>query len=182
MLVTTLFLTSCSKDGPQGPDGIQGEAGALGPKGDKGDKGDPGNANVKSYTSDISTASWTTVGTSTAGYLKLDISATTVLTSSVINNSVMLVYVLSTDHPTWALLPYYTARNISVEYDINVGKLTLERSQNGKPNTQSNFYKVKLVIIGTSDDGTIRRTAPIDYRDYNAVEEYYHLEKSAATL
>ncbi len=210
MICTTLFLTSCSKDGPQGPEGIKGEIGALGQKGDKGDKGDagpkgttgntggtgstgstgstgttgntgpkgdPGNANVKVYSKDILNETWTVEGTIPVGLLKLEIPAPNVLTRNAINNHVILVYVESSDFGyIWSLLPYYTDRNIRVQYDLREGLLILKRDQNGQAKTQSIFSKVRIVVIEPTSSGTINRKTPIDFKDYNAVKAYYNLE------
>lgn len=182
LIVASLFVSSCSEDDAQGPKGAKGESGAVGEKGDqgetgeKGDQGETGNANVKSYTKDIQNETWAMVGSTTSGYLSLGISAPTLLTSSIIKNAIILVYVESSDFSEWTLLPYYTDRNITVEYALFNGVLSLRRSQDGKPRTQSYFSKVKLVIIEPSSSGTIQRTAAVDYKDYNAVKEYYKLE------
>lgn len=186
LLVISLFA-GCSKEGPAGPAGQQGPAGPtgqqgpLGTKGDKGDKGPQGaqgNANVKVYTKDISNATWTTIGTAADGYLKLDIMASNVLTADVVNNWVNLVYVYTSDESgPWALLPYYTERNIRVTADIQIGHLILKRDQDGQPYTQSWFNTVKLVCIKPSASGAISRSSrPLpDLHDYNAVCRYYGL-------
>jgi hypothetical protein len=182
LLAFSLF-TACTKEGPTGPAGEQGPPGATGqqgPKGDKGDKGDAGNANVKVYTKDISSATWTTVGTSASGYLELDISVPKVLTSDVVNNWVNLVYVYTSDASgPWAQLPYYTERNIRVRAEINIGHLILKRDQDGRPSTQSWFNQVKLICIKPSSSGSLaRKTGPLpDFSDYHAVCSYYGLEE-----
>lgn len=206
IFILAFLFASCSKEGPQGPAGPQGEqgvAGQQGPKGDKGatgsrgdtgakgDKGDTGpqgpqgdkgeqgatgNANVKVYTKDISSATWTTIGNVNSGYLELDISAPKVLTSDVVNNWVNLVYVYTSDFGgPWALLPYYTERNVRVSADIRIGHLILKRDQGGVPFTQSWFNKVRLICIEPSSSGSLARhaTPPPDFNDYHAVCLYY---------
>jgi hypothetical protein len=170
MFLAVIFFSACTKEGPAGPQGEQGL---------QGNKGDPGSANVKVFTKDITGATWATVGSSSAGYLKLDISAPQVLTGDVVNNWVTLVYVQSTDFSSWALLPYYTERNIQVSAGISVGHLVLQRSQEGKPSTQSNFYTVRLVCIEPSSTGPLQRTAASqpDFKDYNAVSAYYGIKE-----
>jgi hypothetical protein len=171
ILSATLFI-ACSKTGPAGPKGDKGDTGATG---EKGDTGAQGNANVKVYTKDISGATWTTVGSSSNGYLELKIDAPDVLTEEVVNNWVVLVYVQSTDFNGWALLPYYTNRDIQVSAKISVGFLLLDRTQDGKPQTQSNFYGVKLVLIEPSLTGNIslHPASLPDFKDYHAVCKYY---------
>ncbi len=175
IFVLVFLFASCSKEGPQGPAGPQGEQGVAGNQGPKGDKGATGNANVKVYTKDISSATWTKIGNKISGYLELDISTPKVLTSDVVNNWVNLVYIQSTDFIGWTLLPYYTERNIQVSAAITIGQLTLMRTQDGKPETQSNFYTVKLVCIKPSSSGSLERhaTLPPDFKDYHAVYRYY---------
>ena len=169
LLTFLILFASCAKEGPQGPAGPQGEPGAVGnegPKGNKGDtgiqgpqgeKGSPGNANVNVYTKDISNLDWNIIGNTQNGYLTLKLSATKVLTQDVVNNWVIMVYVTSTDFNQWAQLPYYTERNIRVWAYIETGYLTLNRSQDNKPYTQSIFYTVKLVCIRPSSTGSLER-------------------------
>jgi hypothetical protein len=159
----------------QGLKGDKGDKGAKGDQGLKGDKGTPGNANVKVYTKDITSATWTIVGSLASGQLRLEIPAPNVLTADVVENWVNLVYVNTSDFGGWGLVPYYTERNIRVTATINVGKLILTRDQDNQPSTQSWFHKVKLVCIKPSSTGTINRQGapPIDYSDYQAVVDYY---------
>jgi hypothetical protein len=191
IFIFAFLFASCSKEGPAGPQGEQGVAGpqgpkgatgpqgatgVQGPKGDKGEQGAPGNANVKVYTKDISSSTWTKIGNTTSGYLELDISAPEVLTSDVVNNWVNLVYVYTSDFGgPWALLPYYTERNIRVSADIQIGHLVLKRDQDGAPSTQSWFNKVRLICIKPSSSGSLARhaTPPPDFNDYHAVCLYY---------
>lgn len=141
--------------GPQGetgPRGSKGEKGDIGPQGDtgpKGEKGEPGNADVQTFTKSIAGATWTTVGT-VKGYLYLDV-AVPALTSHVVNDWIVLVYVNSSDYSgPWALLPYYTDRNIRVQADVTTGKVRLKRDQDGEPGTQSNFSALRVVIMPPS--------------------------------
>jgi len=110
----------------------------------------------KIYTMDISNMTWTTVGTSSSGYLSLKVNAPNVLTGDVTSNWVVLVYVKSTDFGSqWALVPYYTERDIRVTADVEPGYVTLKRDQDGQPYTQSGFSDLKLVLIKPDSTGTI---------------------------
>ena len=110
----------------------------------------------KIYTLSISNMTWTTNGTSSSGYLSLKIDAPNVLTSDVISNWVVLVYVKSTDFGSqWALVPYYTERDIRVTADVEPGYVVLKRDQDGTPYTQSGFSDLKLVLIKPDTTGTI---------------------------
>lgn len=176
--ILSFSFMSCTKEGPVGPKGPAGEQGV---KGDQGEKGDQGNANVKVFTKDISAATWETVGSSSDGYLKLDISAPTVLTQDVVDNWVNLVYVYTSEvgYAPWTLLPIYSTRNVRVTGTVLVGHLILQRDQDGEPHTQSWFNKVKLVSIKPSSIGALGRmeAPPIDYSDYQAVCNYYGIEE-----
>jgi hypothetical protein len=110
---------------------------------------------VKVYDLDISKLLWATVGSSSSGYLSLKIDAPNVLTSDVINNWVVLVYVESTDFGYWALVPYYTERDIRVTADVEPGYVILKRDQDGQPITQSNFSALRLVLINPVTFGAI---------------------------
>ncbi|MDR6785265.1 hypothetical protein ABIE26_003964 [Pedobacter africanus] len=127
-------LPSCKK----GDSGTPGENGA---------DGADGNANVQTYTYSLTNAVWTTVGTVTSGYLQLDIAAPQTLTADVLTNNVVMVYVKSTDYADWAVLPYYTERNIRVQAEVSVGRIRLKRDQDGRPSTQSNFQNMRVVVM-----------------------------------
>jgi hypothetical protein len=107
------------------------------------------------YTMDISGMTWTQVGSNSSGYLSLTVNAPNVLTSDVVNNWVILVYVHSTDFNNWALVPYYTERNIRVTAELNTGSITLKRDQDGAPYTQSNFSTLRLVLMKPGSTGTL---------------------------
>lgn len=88
------------------------------------------------------------------------------------------MYVQSSKYGSiWSLLPYYTDRNISLQYEIREGKLILKRDQNGKPATQSYISQVRLVIIESQGFGTINRMVPADYKDYDVVKAYYNVQE-----
>ena len=110
---------------------------------------------VITYTLDISGMSWTTNGTNSSGYLSLQIDAPNVLTDNIVNNWVILVYVKSTDFNGWALVPYYTERNIRVTANVYTGHIVLKRDQDGTPYTQSNFSQLKVIIMKPFSTGTL---------------------------
>jgi hypothetical protein len=191
LIANMLLIVSCGKDGAIGPkgdtgaQGAQGANGATGAAGPAGPKGATGNANVKVFTKDISSSTWQVNGGS-KGYLYLTIPAT-VLTDDIINNWVNLVYVKSSDFGySWALVPYYTERNIRVTATLAVGSVTLKRDQDGVPYTQSGFSDVKVVCIQPSTIGALQISSKeqlidalkqkgIDAGDYKSVEKGLHL-------
>lgn len=165
--------------GNTGAAGATGATGATGTTGTKGDKGEQGNANVKVYTKDISGATWETYGTTSSGYLRLIIDAPNILTRDVVKNWVILVYVASSDYGfSWSLLPYYTDRNIRVQYEIREGSVIIKRDQDGKAKTQSNFSEIKIVAIQPSSTGTISqiKNSPIDFKNYEAVKGHFKFQ------
>lgn len=191
LITNILLIASCGKDGAVGPKGDTGAQGEQGPKGatgttgPAGPKGATGNANVKVFTKDISSSTWLVNG-STKGYLSLTIPAT-VLIDDIINNWVNLVYVKSSDFGySWALLPYYTERDIRVTATLAVGSVTLKRDQDGIPYTQSGFSDVKVVCIQPATIGALQvsnkeqlidalKQKGIDAGDYKSVEKGLHL-------
>jgi hypothetical protein len=110
----------------------------------QGPQGITGNANVQVYEKDISSLTWTNNST----YSSLSISAPNVLTSDNIANNIILVYVKTTDFGSnWALVPYYTERNIRVTAEVRVGTVVLKKDQDGSASTQSSFSNLRLVLL-----------------------------------
>lgn len=163
LFVTSLVFTSCSPE-----DGKDGEQGPM------------GNANVKVFTRDLTDLTWTTVGNSNSGYLRMEVSATNVLTSEVLEKSTILVYVYTSDFGgDWALLPYYTERDIRCSAEVMIGKIILKKDQEGKPYTQSWHNKIKVVIIEESSSGVLSRRFPnknFQEMSYYEVMDYFGLE------
>lgn len=149
VLIVVCFMLSCSpEDGAEGKQGEQGIAGV------------DGNANVTVYTKDLEGLQWTTVGNANNGYLSLEILAPNVLTAEVLKNSTILVYVYTSDfNSDWALLPYYTERNIRVQAAVFTGKIILKKDQDGKPYTQSWHNKLKVVIIKETSSNPLSKNA-----------------------
>lgn len=143
LLFSPLMFSACTKEGPAGPEGPQGAQGPQGAAGPQGPQGQAGNANVQVYEKDISAMTWTASGT----YSYLDIAAPNVLTTSVLANSTILVYVYTSDFAGWGQVPYATERNIRVTAEIGTGYIRLRKDQNNTPSTQSWHNKIRLVII-----------------------------------
>jgi|SRR5690606_19971931 len=156
--VTALCFTACSPE--DGTDGINGE------QGEQGLQGEPeknGNANVKIYTRSLEDLTWQTIGNSNSGYLRMEVPAPNVLTNNVLQNSIILVYVYTSDFGgDWALVPYFTERNIRVQAEISTGKIVLKKDQDGRPSTQSWHTKIRVVIIEQSSSGNLNKTPPTE--------------------
>ena len=134
LFLISIYLISCKKkEGLQGPAGLD------------------GNANVSVFEKNIRDSTWTQVGSMSNGYLKLVVNAPNVLTQNAIDSSVIQVYIKSTDYSSWALVPYYTERNILVTANIRKGSVELRRSQDERPSTQSNFSTVRLVLTAITN-------------------------------
>lgn len=119
------------------------------------------------------------MGSAAEGYQRLIINAPNVLDLSTVRDAVILVYVRSSDYAPnyWALVPYYTDRNIRVDAIANHRSLTLKKDQNGKPYVPSVFYEVKIVTIQPSSrTEPISRiqNAPIDFKDYESVRNHFN--------
>ena len=110
----------------------------------QGPQGITGNANVQVYEKDISSLTWT----NNSSYSSLTISAPNVLTSDNIANNIILVYVKTTDFGSnWAIVPYYTERNVRVTAEVRVGTVVLRKDQDGSGSTQSSFSNLRLVLL-----------------------------------
>lgn len=193
LITVVLFTASCGKDGAVGPKGDTGAAGATGPKGATGatgatgPAGPAGSANALYWNSNnVLTAPWTTVGSGTNGYQYLTFDVP-VLTQDILDNWITLVYVKSSDFDNnWALLPYYTERNIRVTATLYVGSITIKRDQDGTPNVQSNLNQMRLVAIqGTKGLSTVKdsqhaiaalKQMGINANDYASVKQAFHLK------
>lgn len=114
---------------------------------------------AKVYEKDITNTTWTTVGTNSNGYLQLEVAAPQVLTQAALDSNTALVYVYTSDFSPaqWALVPYYTERDITVTAAVSLGKITLRKNQNNAPYTQSWHYKVRLVLVPIGATGSLQK-------------------------
>lgn len=166
-----VFLSQCSKEGPQGPAGAQGTAG---PKGDKGDKGDVGAANVMSKTfqaADISWSSTTIFGTN----YKVATLNIPQLTSSIVDNGIVMVYGAFLFGEPWTALPVSIFESGVTRYfffSVKTGSVVLRYSQSNNVSPGSPSVAFKVVIV--PGNNIARLASPsMDYSDYKAVCEYY---------
>lgn len=131
-------------------------------------------------------ATWTTVGSSSNGYLQLKIDAPQVLTAEVVNSWVVLVYDYTSDFSGWGMVPYHTERGIEVNAQVSTGYLLLKRSQDGQPYTQSWHDSVKVVAIQPSAVGALDyagsrpsvellQQAGINVDNYDMVKSYFRI-------
>jgi len=121
-------------------------------------------------------ADWTGFGT---GEIKTDIN-TTSLTDAVANQGLVLIYFNYADHVY--LLPYVRFEYQQVvEYSFIPGKMTIAlRITNGGAISDVADLKFRYVLIPNSafpGSGSGKTSQSVDYNNYNAVCEYYGIQK-----
>ena len=197
LFMLILIFASCTKEGPQGPvgpsgidgidgtdgtNGVDGNDGTNGTNGTNGTDGEDGNANVVSFTFDITAASGTSHqlnNTTAAVYVE---------------DGAVLAYVRAAD--TWYQVPNQRV--------FTNGFSFIDIASEFVPNGNSYFFKLnflregaplvigageldelRLVLIGTnsssgkSSDSALDKLydAGIDLSDYHQVMEYYGLKE-----
>lgn len=167
LLVAVSLLFAYCKKGDQGPEG---------PAGPEGPQGPPGTANViYSGWQDVTFAPDKNQNGDTIGY-EIEIPAPK-LTSSIINNGEMKVYINagSAASPVVYPLPYvdvYFGGNIDVAF--LVGKIALYANFDASTYTENNvkYQQYRYILI---PGGTQARIAQPDWTDYNKVKAFYNL-------
>src|SRR5687768_1009191 len=149
VILISLFLMSCEKEGPAGPAGPQGTAGPAGPTGPTGATGPAGTANViysewldVTYDADVD-------GTDTSWSATI---AAPQLTDSIISQGVVKVYLNlgSADEPAIVALPLDAAVFGAVISPIfEIGSITILSSDNFSTFTEDNvkFLQYRYVLI-----------------------------------
>lgn len=180
MMALAIFFTSCDpEDGIDGIDGIAGVAGTDGNDGEQGPAGEDGNANVRTFTFDISQ-------TMTEFHFTLPFNE---LSQDVLDNDVILTYIQSASN-----LRYYPIPGISDDNEFEV-ELYLENmtiysydrlTGASLPITAGQFTLVKTIIIesfstttGKSADKDVLseiKAAGININDYYEVADYYGID------
>lgn len=183
-----LFLSSCT--GPAGPDGPIGPAGPTGATGPTGAAGPTGSANViYSNWATISSANWV-LGSFYTSYTTYyyDVPAPS-LSQTMLDRGVILVYAkwiggtgLTRELPeTPVLLPYFWNYDAAAGYSeqlfaiaqLNNVEFRLQQyGVNAWIHNLTTSYRYVL-IPGAQAGGRI--AAPVDYTNYQAVKNYYHI-------
>ena len=180
-LFTVLFLamgiaiTSCKK-GDMGDPGPIGETGPAGPQGEQGVQGEEGNANVQTFTFDISTV---TNSNFTVPFSELS--------QDVLDNDVILTYIANTSS-------YYPIPGVSFsnefEVELQLGEMNIysySRTTGAlRALTAGEFRLVKAIIIESSNTSSGKsenkdvlselKEAGVDTNDYYQVADYYGLD------
>lgn len=170
--------------GVPGPQGEQGPAGPQGPTGANGADGADGNANVTTYTFDMSSKSGNSI--------PINISA---LTQDVVDNDLIIGYLRNSQSNTYYAIPASVWPNgtggyYDVAVDIAVGKFWVHFYQVGtqtfNPISSVELGDLKVVvaesnstIAGKSKRQSLReelKTNGVDINDYRAVMDYFGLE------
>ncbi len=193
-VASCIYLSSCTKTGPQGPAGVTGAAGA---QGSIGSTGPQGNANVWVDTFTLVSSDWlfgseyeysynanNAIGNTTRYHVR----AFSKITQDILNTGVVMVYFnanfIVTDD--WQPLNYsiefgaYYYLNLFYQPSLGQVQLNFFFSANGTAaipdqTTLKNFdiapYKFKIVAIsGTISTGMKR--AGVDTRDYKSVSTF----------
>jgi hypothetical protein len=161
LLIVTMLISSCAKDGDTGPTGATGA---------------DGNANVKAISFSVSPGSWNTAGSSgQVGHIKYYEKNISEITQDIIDNGMVITYLVDNGYDIMLPLTLFAGN-----YDINftagakVGTLEIDVafSDLSTPNIvgTSNF---KAVIV----DGTVRmQNLDLNWNDYKAVSQRFNIE------
>ncbi len=187
---SVLFLTSCSKKGPEGPQGTQGNAGAPGPVGSPGTKGDPGTANViySAWTA-FNGANWQAAVNEYGKSVRYYPITATAITNDVLNNGVVLIYMRVTGNgigPTLLPQTFYGFTqfvNQYIGFNLSTSQIKIKFfniDNNNDPGTFGSFVEYRYVIIPggvtTTTSASIKdQSQQPDCKDYNAVKAYFNL-------
>ncbi len=207
LFALALTVTSCEKEGiqgPAGPAGQQGVAGPAGPAGEDGEDGEAlgvpgpqgeqgeqgtagadGNANVRTFTFDLS-------GIGESSSIPNSLSA---LTQDVIDNDLIVAYLQNSQSNTYYAIPAGVWPNgtggfYSVQSDIAIGKFWLHFYQVGaqslNPILGVELGTLKIVIAesssttsGKSSKQSLQskmKSDGVDINDYYAVMDYFGLD------
>jgi hypothetical protein len=176
-LVMGVGLTSCKK-GEMGDPGPIGETGPAGPQGEQGVQGEEGNANVQTYTFDIST-----IATSNFTVLFSE------LTQDVLDNDVILTYIQRTSTSRYYQIPGISFSN-DFEVELRSGELGIfnySRTTGASQTlTAGDYNLIKAIIIESSNTSSGKsenkdvlselKEAGVDTNDYYQVADYYGLD------
>ncbi|MCB9335801.1 MAG: hypothetical protein H6586_06605 [Flavobacteriales bacterium] len=155
ILIISIALFSCTKEGKQG---------------ETGPAGVNGNANVKSETFTIFPSNWQTSGNTI--YVNR---TTSLITTNIANSGAVLLYIQSTNSTAWQALPYtFPGTNQIYRYWHSDGELQIQvYDSQSTPYITSN-RNFKLVTISS----TAKVANPnIDYNNYYEVKGAFNLKR-----
>jgi hypothetical protein len=198
-VASCIYLTSCTKTGPQGPAGLTGAAGAQGPSGSPGatgPQGPQGNANVWVDTFSLVNSDWLFAHLYDFSYdattqygnpARYHIQVFSKITQDILNTGEILVY-FTPDGSTYNWQPlnytfsYFNQYYLNIFFQPSLGHIELDFfiTPNGaasQPTTLDlqNFdiatYRFKIVAV-SGTIGTGMKRAGVDTRNYESVRTY----------
>jgi hypothetical protein len=119
LLISILFIVSCTKEGPEGPVGAtgpQGATGSTGPAGPAGPQGAQGQTTAIYSPWFLTGAGWTTAGAAAYGAQFLFDRASTVITQTVMDQGLVLGYMKGDPN-----IPSLATQIFSLPYSIGTG-------------------------------------------------------------
>ncbi|MCL4481392.1 MAG: collagen-like protein [Bacteroidetes bacterium] len=170
-------IGAAGANGTNGATGSTGATGAQGIQGIQGVAGQNGNANVKTYTYNVSTSSW--VKTDPRLYANLTASY---ITQDINNNGAILVF-MSNSSGGWTAFPwidFITSSYFSkYTYAYSVGQITIwkedsDMTQTVVPATTMTF---KIVVIQGLAGQNYNMPKLLNAKNYNDIKEYYNLSE-----
>lgn len=169
--------------GPAGEDGTNGTNGTDGTNGTNGEDGEDGNANVATYTYDLSSESGSTI-----------VVTAPILTEEVIDNDLILGYLLK-NGTTYTPIPapiyaFGLNDNSDIAIEISLNRYWMYFYEVGTENFKSvsvgQLDELKLVVIESNSTSsgksskenmvTRMKSAGVDTNDYYAVMDYFGLD------
>lgn len=161
LLLPTMLIISCSKEGPAGP---QGDAGVQGLQGSAGQQGPPGPAG----TANVIYSDWLTYDLKAGVYSGLYYARILApkLTQAILDKGDIKLYISSYGQ-VWPL-PFTLMPNFYFQYSLGIIDLF-------SPTDWDTYsgYKIRYVFIPGSVHA--RGLPTIDWNDYEAVKRYYNL-------
>lgn len=168
--IAALLFSGCAKDGDTGPQGPQGPQGNTGPQGNQ------GISQIKCFYEYLSYYDFITVSTSTNSYKMKGAIYISEMTSSVLNDGLVMVY-KENAADVWQALPYtYFFSGSSIMYhsftvEPNWINIYLESETNF---TISGIRSYKIVVASNS----LRQANPdLNWNDYKEVCKRFNLEQ-----
>lgn len=152
IMISAIFILSCSKNGATGPQGATGETGPQGNTGPEGPSGSPGNSTMYVIKFTVDTSQWIGLNHAYAVYYKIGIPQ---LNAQAVSNGTLQVF-CNKDTTTWNLWtstqPGPSANSGGESYTYSTASDTLTISYNNlfSNSTSSDFYDplyFKVVII-----------------------------------
>jgi hypothetical protein len=148
--------------------GEQGDAGPAGPAGQNGQNGQDGNANVKTYTTTVSSSNWVEIQDD---WSEAQISVP-IITSDIANNGLVMVYMQSGG--VWNAWPFtvaFVSYTEAFSYEFVTGSVTLRDISNDNIPIEPTG---PLRVIAATADGMVRYK-DLDWYNYEAVAQALQL-------